>query len=353
MGIGNRDRASKSHPCRICEEANNWCLHLPDIGGMICMKFELPGCKIHKFRDGSIGYLYSPTYFNGGQKVEHIERPMPKVEIPETPLAPLELRHDVYSALLELMALSDEHEAHMLTARKIPADKLCNFGTLWEDREHRRSITKIIESAFELIGVPGFFRYWGEWTIAGYPGILIPYKTIDGMIQGFQIRRDGDVKQKYVWLSSPPDKFQQGTRSGTFSHFANAGRQPDVFICEGALKAEVTACNMGVFCIGLPGIPDIDEIVRAFGKGTLPRFILCPDADFRTNFHVYVRWENILHTLSGLTTEIRIATWEPDAGKGIDDLVLQTNQMPRHMSPGNWKSKFPCPPPPQNGRLSA
>lgn len=355
MGVSNRDRANRNNPCKICEEANNWCLHLPDIGGMICMKYDLPGCKPHKFRDGSFGYLYSPAYFNGGQKVERVERPLPRYEVPETPLAHLELRHNVYSALLEVMTLSDAHEAHMLQERKIPADKLCNFGTLWEDPDHRKSMTKIIEDVFDLIGVPGFYRYWGDWTIAGFPGILIPYKTIDGRIQGFQVRRDGEVKQKYVWLSTPPDKYPQGTRSGTFSHFANAGRQPDVFICEGALKAEVTACNAGVFCIGLPGIniPDMSEIVSSFGRGTLPRFILCPDSDFRANYHVYVRWESILRSLSELTTEIRVATWDPEAGKGIDDLVLQTGDMPRHMSPGSWKGKFPCPPVPQQGRMSA
>lgn len=56
-------------------------------------------------------------------------------------------------------------------------------------------------------GVPGFYRDTdGNWTInfkAENSGILIPIVSLDGFIQGFQIRVDHvtDTK-KYIWLSS-------------------------------------------------------------------------------------------------------------------------------------------------------
>ena len=77
----NSRRASKNKPCKICGEANGWCLHLDSIDGMLCMKHELPGCERKKLKNGEIGFQYGPSYFNDGKPVkQYIQAPKKEVQ---------------------------------------------------------------------------------------------------------------------------------------------------------------------------------------------------------------------------------------------------------------------------------
>ena len=73
-----------------------------------------------------------------------------------------------------------------------------------------------------LAGVPGFYsRQTGfgneRWTVAGWSGLLIPYRLFGGAITSLQIRGDnGD----YYYLSSNPEKYGRGTKVYRTAHLA-------------------------------------------------------------------------------------------------------------------------------------
>ena len=47
----------------------------------------------------------------------------------------------------------------------------------------------------ELLGLPGFRTYYGEWTLSGPNGLMIPVRNKASLIQGIKIRLD-DVVEK-------------------------------------------------------------------------------------------------------------------------------------------------------------
>ena len=85
----------------------------------------------------------------------------------------------------------------------------------------KKLVKRLAEEGYMVKGVPGFYRDTdGNWTInfkAENSGILIPIVSLDGFIQGFQIRVDHvtDTK-KYIWLSSV--NYDQGVSSGSPVH---------------------------------------------------------------------------------------------------------------------------------------
>jgi hypothetical protein len=349
-GTLRQARASKGNPCKICGEGNQWCLHL-DNGGMLCMKQELPGSQYHLKTQG---YYYAPEYFNPS-----LARPkmdvIPKSRIVVNELAPVERRDEAYRLLLEMMPRSEAHQRHLLDVRRLPVAALSSFGTLWADEDWRQDTAQIIREKHNLRGIPGFYeRFLEVWSVAGAEGLLVQCRNRDGLIQGFQIRRDGVDKAKYVWLSSNPEpdkhtgnvRYHNGTASGTFSHYAGDKKPVDIFVTEGALKAEVAHCLSGETFVGLPGLNpgETDTFLNLFDYWTLPaNFIFCPDADFRTNKHVYKAWLRNIREIGTVYPRIRVACWEPEQGKGIDDYLVHTGNLPAIYSARRWYERFRAP----------
>ena len=53
-----------------------------------------------------------------------------------------------------------------------------------ETPAQRRLLAKLVGSSYELLGIPGFYTRYGQWTLAGPNGFLIPVRDKDGLIQG-------------------------------------------------------------------------------------------------------------------------------------------------------------------------
>ena len=106
-------------------------------------------------------------------------------------------------------------------------------------------------------GVPGFYRDTnGNWTInfkAENSGILIPIVSLDGFIQGFQIRVDHvtDTK-KYIWLSSV--NYDQGVSSGSPVHVIGDLAAERVYLTEGALKGTIAHYLSGATFVCVAGV---------------------------------------------------------------------------------------------------
>ena len=96
----------------------------------------------------------------------------------------------------------------------------------------------------------------GNWTInfkAENSGILIPIVSLDGFIQGFQIRVDHvtDTK-KYIWLSSV--NYDQGVSSGSPVHVIGDLAAERVYLTEGALKGTIAHYLSGATFVCVAGV---------------------------------------------------------------------------------------------------
>lgn len=135
--------------------------------------------------------------------------PMPQAPSPQTQErqpVPLERRHAAYSDMLEHLTLLDRHGENLLE-RGLSEERIRENGykSMPETERGRRLIADLLRSCgHELSGLPGFRTYYGEWTLSGPNGFLIPVRNKDGLIQGLKIRLDdADApNRKYRWLSS-------------------------------------------------------------------------------------------------------------------------------------------------------
>ena len=150
--------------------------------------------------------------------------PMPRQEASQEdaerqPL-PLERRHEAYTAMLDHLTLLDKHRDNLLE-RGLSENRIARnqYRSMPETDAGRRLLAALLRSCgYELLGLPGFRTYYGEWELSGPKGFLIPVRSKDGLIQGMKIRLDDADKpsRKYRWLSSRD--LPHGTRSYSYIH---------------------------------------------------------------------------------------------------------------------------------------
>lgn len=126
----------------------------------------------------------------------HSEEKSYKQEIPkvhEEARVPLEQRHKVYHRLLSLLSLDDVDKKSLLK-RGLTEEQIAKLG--YKSCPGKEEIPKIIETlekeGLQLSGVPGFYKRYGKFTMMMSNGFYIPFRGLNGMIQGLQIRRRGD-----------------------------------------------------------------------------------------------------------------------------------------------------------------
>ena len=235
-------------------------------------------------------------------------------------------RHAVYSEMLSFLTLSEKHRRN-LRERGLSEDRIEENGykSMPETWESRRLLAKLVERNHTLLGIPGFFTYYGQWTIAGPNGFLIPVRDPNGLIQGLKIRLDDETNsnRKYRWFSSRDRRYVNGTRSYSWIHVTGDRARKRAFLTEGPLKGDVASflakdalflCTGGVNAIrGLP------ETIRAMG---ITEVVEAMDMDQMTNPHV----RGAILTMRKEVRKIPYLkyskySWNP-AYKGVDDYLL-------------------------------
>ena len=121
----------------------------------------------------------------------------------------------------------------------------------------KNMVQKLLESGQTVKGVPGFYEDQdGKWTVnftSKNSGILIPIRSMEGKIQGFQIRLDQVMEgRKYIWLSSV--KFQNGVSSGSPVHVIGSLDAEQIYLTEGALKGTIAHYLSGDTFICVAGV---------------------------------------------------------------------------------------------------
>ncbi|MBR0311799.1 MAG: hypothetical protein IJQ98_05310 [Oscillospiraceae bacterium] len=159
------------------------------------------------------------------------------------PLALAE-RSAAYEEMLSFLTLSDHHRAN-LRGRGLSDERIeenC-YKSMPETAADRRLLARLVRMDHDLLGVPGFYTRYGEWTLAGPNGFLIPVRDKDGLIQGLKIRLDGEdnPSRKYRWLSSRDKHLPNGTRSYSWVHVTGDRTRKRAYITEGPLKGDVAS----------------------------------------------------------------------------------------------------------------
>lgn len=304
-------RSSLKRPCPICE--GDGCGQSD--GLVICWRVKEGSIK------QSINGAWLHTKINAASLI--VERRI------ETPLASIERRHSVYSALLASLGLNQRHGNHLANERRLSNATIIKAGfRSVPSRMLGEALAGQLAKRWELKGVPGFWRKDGKWilTFSGVDGFFILIKNAVGQIEALQIRAF-QRESKYLLVSS--SELTDGVSSGAPHHFTGHPNAT-VIVTEGALKAEVIAeakrrRNESDFVIGLVSVSTFEESFGANLKRVCP-FVqtvqLAFDADWRTNEKVQKQMERFANSIKGAGLRLQVLTWETEA-KGYDDELLR------------------------------
>ena len=238
---------------------------------------------------------------------------------------PLEARHAVYSAMLDHLTLLDRHGENLL-GRGLSEERIRRnqYRSMPETEQGRRLLAGLLRSqGHELLGLPGFRTYYGEWTLCGPNGLIIPVRNRHGLIQGLKIRLDdaAEPNRKYRWLSSRglPD----GTRSFSWVHVTGDTSRKRAYLTEGPLKGDVASslANDALFvCIG--GVNALHGLKDTLIDLGITEAVEAMDMDQLQNKQVrdaVLAMRREVQSIRGL--KYMKYTWNP-AYKGVDDYLL-------------------------------
>lgn len=243
------------------------------------------------------------------------------VYITSREIKPLEERHRIYLAMLEMLTLSDKHRKNLhergLPDKMIEGNMYRSMPETWSERER---IADRLADMFDLSGMPGFFTKRCKWQLYGKPGILIPVCTKDSLIQGLQIRLDDVSDKKFRWLST--NGFDNGTKINGYIHVTGDTRSDTLYITEGPLKADVASYLAGgALFAGLTGVNAtgyLAEVIKSFNP---KRIVECFDMDKMRNSEVRKALGKLQSIAMPLCEEYKPFYWSEDF-KGIDDYLL-------------------------------
>jgi hypothetical protein len=302
------------------------------------------GGFIHIHHDRS-----SATTFEVQQRPSEIKPPIN--------LAPLEVRHTVYSELIRLSPASNyDHELvsgpRGLLSRGFLRKEIMKFGGLPPEISERDrlsyKLSRFVKKHFPsfaqnhqdlpLIGIPGFWqepsgrvRLWKK-VDHEHPFLIIPYRDREGNIQACQLRTSGQnahKRKRYCWLSSAGDP--NGVGTGDPIHFtflaSNCPTGSPLLITEGALKAEAfVSLRPHNFVIATSGVGNSRASLIAATRGH--DLLVGFDIDHRSNPTVCGQLaaliaERVQDAETQQTTAVttKIIVWESSA-KGIDDAAV-------------------------------
>ena len=282
----------------------------------------------------------------------------PKVEtVEDTPIADIAVRHNTYSALLSMLTLSKEHREHLQTVRGLPDEQIEKLGYKSTPPFYmcRSLANRLLERGCELEGVPGFYQKDGQWTIASSTytaGILIPARTRQGYIGGFQIRLDVPLKNeddppdkqgaKYIWFSSVGKP--KGTSSGSPAHYVGDPDAGVVYVTEGLLKSDIAHYLMNrsfAATAGVNNMAQLELLLKELAENGTHTIIETEDMDKYRNEAASKGALKLYELAKKYGMVCRGLNWNPNY-KGVDDwqLALKRNAAVKEDSRKNFRQRF-------------
>lgn len=246
--------------------------------------------------------------------------------VESTPIKPLMERHNVYYDMLKLLYLNNRHLKDLLK-RGLSMGNIQNFlyKSVPANEYERRAVIQKLSAQYDLRGIPGFYRKYGEWQMyePPYGGYFVPVCNKDGYIQGMQIRLDVD-DDRYRWFST--NEYPEGTGAPSWVHVVGDVSSDTAYITEGALKADVTSVlSSGSLIIAVAGVNAINCLPDTLHQLNLRKVYEIFDMDKQVNPRVKEALRKINGIFREFGIETKTCTWDPWY-KGIDDYCLYRKQ---------------------------
>lgn len=347
------DKRGKMH---INTQTDTWrCNYCDESGGMLALY-----AKVHSISTSTAYREISDALLNGVNLSDHaVKYPDKPKETPveAAPAADIAVRNKTYTALLAMLTLSKEHRAHLQTVRGLPDEQIERLGykTMPPFYMCRSLANRLLQNGHQLDGVPGFYQKDGQWTIASSSftaGIMIPARTRQGLISGFQIRLDVPLKNeddppekdgaKYIWFSSAGKP--KGTSSGSPAHFVGDPNAGVVYVTEGLLKADIAHYLMNrsfAATAGVNNMAQLELLLKELAENGTHTIIESEDMDKYRN-EAACKGALKLHELARKYGMVcRGLNWNPNY-KGVDDwqLALKRNAYAKEDSRKNFRQRF-------------
>lgn len=316
---------SKTSPCPVCGH-DSWCSVALDGKMTVCRRQEVDSYASRTDANGAPYYLHrtdgepcadGARYGAGEGAVRR---------------APPSTCHEVYSALLNALGLSDRHRADLrrrgLTDEQIDARRYRSLGGAERHAAIVPGLAPRVGGPLDptvLLSVPGIIEQehlgTNRLTLSLQRGLVIPVTDSRQYIVALKVRLDrpGDGP-KYVYLSSTRSG---GPGPGSPVHFPPFGDADvtAVRITEGELKADVCCALTGVLTFGAPGVGGW-RAALAYAQWTgVPRVLLAFDSDAWTNLQVAQQLLACARAVREAGLELGLETWG-GRYKGLDDLLV-------------------------------
>lgn len=312
--------------CNYCQES----------GGAISLYGKVHGVS------NSVAYREICEILYGNANAKEYKTLFQKKEKPKLPsnseLASVHDRNQTYEMMLSMLTITNKHIDDLIR-RGLSLEQIKQFEFKSTPAFGYDKLAKALKDKGCVIeGVPGFYeKVNGEWTInfkSVCSGILIPYRTVSGLIQAFQICLDKPFidgkgkKTKYIWLSSVDE--EKGASSGSPAHFVGDPCDKTVFVTEGGLKATVAHALSGRSFLAIAGVGNTEALREPFAvlkrSGTENMYEAC-DMDKTVNEYVVKGVKKLIEMIKEYGFNAKSMKWkwdkrEPDVNKGIDDMLL-------------------------------
>lgn len=241
-------------------------------------------------------------------------------------------------ALLDMLTLTEAHRKHLRDVRGL-TDEQINYLGLKSTASFKLRHTipqKLMAQGCTVEGVPGFYvDQKGNWTVnftTWTAGILIPVRSVDGLILGAQIRLDTPFKDdkddpkdagtKYIWFSTSTK--HKGASPGSPAGFIGDPHSRVVYVTEGCLKAGIAHCLMNRAFLSIQGANNLSGLKDALAQLRLygtEEVVEAHDMDKFSNEAVALGASKIFLLARQHDMRCRSLTWNPNY-KGIDDWQL-------------------------------
>lgn len=260
-------------------------------------------------------------------------------------------------AMLNMLTLTSAHRDHLHQVRGLNDEQILRLGLRSTPSYKLRQFIprKLMERGYTVAGVPGFFvDKHGKWAVnftSWTSGILIPVRSVEGLICGAQIRLDRPIKDdpedpddegtKYIWFSTS-SKYR-GASSGSPVNLIGDPHARTVYITEGALKAGITHCLTNRTVLSIQGANNLNGLKEAFQylheNGT-QLIVEALDIDKFNNIEVAKGAQNIYLLARQCGMRCQSLTWNPNY-KGIDDWQIALMRKTKKEDPAmNFKGQF-------------
>lgn len=312
--MSNWRRVTRRDPCPICGGAG-WCAVSANGEVCLCMRTESDW--------PSNGAMGGHVHRLSGEARAPAWRTSVDVKSPLTPST----RREISEWLLDHLGLEEPHREHLTGAQRQLTDEQIEHRRYrsWPGRDERRRLAVRAHAMFgaSMSGYPGYHTdRHRDSAFVGPEGLLLPVRDLDGNIAAFQVRPDSPSSGKRLWLSS--SNRRNGAGSGAPSHVSAPRTRKntrEIYVVEGVLSADICSDRLGAVSIGLSGMTNWRsvnwlELIEAVGT-TCVVIALDQDKDGHAEQERYS-----LRAECGQHVETRIATWNGDLAKGLDDCLI-------------------------------